>query len=155
MNSNRYKILVVEDEANICSFVKTILEANDYQVLVASTCQQGLMMFSSHVPDLIILDLGLPDRDGLDLIKAVRMTSALPILVLSARTTEDDKVTALDLGANDYVTKPFGTAELVARVRAALRTRRTASALHPAASSIWRTWSLIMTAELLPWPVRK
>ena len=126
MNSNRYKILVVEDEANICSFVKTILEANDYQVLVASTCQQGLMMFSSHVPDLIILDLGLPDRDGLDLIKAVRMTSALPILVLSARTTEDDKVTALDLGANDYVTKPFGTAELVARVRAALRTRRTA-----------------------------
>ena len=72
MNSNRYKILVVEDEANICSFVKTILEANDYQVLVASTCQQGLMMFSSHVPDLIILDLGLPDRDGLELIKALK-----------------------------------------------------------------------------------
>ena len=132
MNSNRYKILVVEDEANICSFVKTILEANDYQVLVASTCQQGLMMFSSHVPDLIILDLGLPDRDGLELIKAVRMTSALPILVLSARTTEDDKVTALDLGANDYVTKPFGTAELVARVRAALRIRRTAGSFSAA-----------------------
>ena len=132
MNSNRYKILVVEDEANICSFVKTILEANDYQVLVASTCQQGLMMFSSHVPDLIILDLGLPDRDGLELIKAVRMTSALPILVLSARTTEDDKVTALELGANDYVTKPFGTAELVARVRAALRIRRTAGSFSAA-----------------------
>ena len=132
MNSNRYKILVVEDEANICSFVKTILEANDYQLLVASTCQQGLMMFSSHVPDLIILDLGLPDRDGLELIKAVRATSAVPILVLSARTMENDKVTALDLGANDYVTKPFGTAELVARVRAALRTRRTADSFSAA-----------------------
>lgn len=132
MNSNRYKILVVEDEANICSFVKTILEANDYQVLVASTCQQGLMMFSSHVPDLIILDLGLPDRDGLELIKSVRTTSAVPILVLSARTMENDKVTALDLGANDYVTKPFGTAELVARVRAALRTRRTAGSFSAA-----------------------
>ena len=132
MNNNRYKILVVEDEANICSFVKTILEANDYQVLVASTCQQGLMMFSSHVPDLIILDLGLPDRDGLELIKAVRATNAVPILVLSARTMENDKVTALDLGANDYVTKPFGTAELVARVRAALRTRRTAGSFSAA-----------------------
>ena len=124
MNTNKYKILIVEDESNICNFVKTILETNDYQVICASTCQQGIMMFASHVPDLIILDLGLPDQDGLELIKAVRTGSNLPILVLSARTMESDKVEALDLGANDYVTKPFGTAELVARVRAALRNRR-------------------------------
>ena len=129
MNTNKYKILIVEDEHSICSFVRTILEANDYQVICASTCQQGIMMFASHMPDMIILDLGLPDRDGLWLIKDVRATSAVPILVLSARTTEDDKVEALDLGANDYVTKPFGTAELVARVRVALRSRRNADNL--------------------------
>jgi len=124
VNSNKYKVLVVEDEANIQSFVKTVLETNDYQVLTASTCEEGILMFSSHMPDAVILDLGLPDRDGLELIKTVRETCAVPILVLSARTMEMDKVTALDLGANDYITKPFGTAELVARVRAALRSRR-------------------------------
>ena len=124
MNSNKYKILMVEDDSSICSFVKTVLEASDYQVLTACSCQQGLMMAASHVPDLIILDLGLPDRDGLELITAVRKNSSVPILVLSARTMEQDKVQALDLGANDYVTKPFGTAELVARVRVALRNRR-------------------------------
>ena len=132
MNTNKYKILIVEDESNICSFVKTILEANGYQVIVATTCQQGIMMVASHIPDLIILDLGLPDRDGLWLIKTVRTTSAVPILVLSARTLEADKVEALDLGANDYVTKPFGTAELVARVRVALRSRRSADSLTAA-----------------------
>ncbi len=124
MNTNRYKVLVVEDEQSIRSFVKTILEANGYQVLTASTCAQGQLMFSSHVPDLMILDLGLPDQDGISLIRSVRSGSTVPILVLSARTTEKDKVEALDLGANDYVTKPFGTAELMARVRAALRSRR-------------------------------
>lgn len=129
MSSNKYKILIVEDDNAICSFVKTTLEANGYQVLVASTCQQGMLMASSHVPDLIVLDLGLPDRDGLELIRTVRMTNMVPILVLSARTLERDKVLALDMGANDYVTKPFGTAELVARVRAALRSYRS-SALH-------------------------
>lgn len=132
MNTNKYKILIVEDESNICSFVRTVLEANDYQVIEASTCQQGIMMFASHIPDLIILDLGLPDKDGIWLIKSVRSSSAVPILVLSARTMEDDKVEALDLGANDYVTKPFGTAELVARVRAALRSRRSADSLTAA-----------------------
>ena len=127
MNSNKYRILIVEDDSNICSFVKTVLEANDYQVVTADSCQQGMMMAASHVPDLIILDLGLPDRDGLELIAQVRTQSGVPILVLSARTMEQDKVKALDLGANDYVTKPFGTAELVARVRVALRSRRNAA----------------------------
>lgn len=129
MNSNKYRILIVEDDSSICNFVKTVLEASDYQVITALTCQQGLMMASSHMPDLIILDLGLPDRDGLELITVVRKTSTVPILVLSARAMEQDKVRALDLGANDYVTKPFGTAELVARVRVALRSRRNAGNL--------------------------
>ena len=111
--NNKYKILMIEDEQNISTFVKTAMEANDYHVLLASTCQQGVMMFSSHMPDLVILDLGLPDRDGLEFISAVRESSAVPIIVLSARTMESDKVAALDMGANDYVTKPFGIAELL------------------------------------------
>lgn len=129
---NKYKVLIVEDENNIRSFVKTILEANDYQVITADTCADGIMMYESHIPDLVMLDLGLPDKDGLEFIKKIRSDTATPILVLSARTDEQDKVTALDLGANDYVTKPFGTAELLARVRAALRSRRISeSALLP------------------------
>lgn len=123
MSNNKYKVLVIEDESNIRSFVQTVLETNGYQVLTAATCGQGTMMFSSHIPDMVILDLGLPDKDGLEFIRAAREISAVPILVLSARTLEEDKVAALDLGANDYVTKPFGTAELMARVRAALRIR--------------------------------
>jgi len=122
MNNNRYKILVVEDESNILSFAKAILEANGYQVLTAETCTNGIMMFSSHRPDLVLLDLGLPDKDGLEFIRTIRkQQEATPVLVLSARAGEQDKVEALDLGANDYITKPFGTAELLARVRAALR----------------------------------
>lgn len=124
MISNRYKILVIEDERNIRSLVRTILHANGYQVLLADSCQDGIMMFGSHTPDLVILDLGLPDQDGLEFIRHVRRQNATPILVLSARSTEEDKITALDLGANDYVTKPFGTGELLARVRAALRSCR-------------------------------
>ena len=123
MNNNRFKILVVEDESNIRSFAKTILEANDYQVITADTCQSGIMLFSSYRPDLVLLDLGLPDKDGLEFIRSIRnQQEVTPILVLSARTGETDKVEALDFGANDYVTKPFSTAELLARVRAALRT---------------------------------
>lgn len=124
MSNNKFKILIVEDEANIRSFVQTALEANSYQVLTAETCAQGTMMFLSHLPDLVILDLGLPDADGLEFLWAARKNSSVPILVLSARSQEADKVAALDLGANDYITKPFGTAELMARVRAALRSSR-------------------------------
>ena len=124
MSNNKFKVLVVEDEANICSFIETLLETNGYQALVAQTCAMGLTLFASHNPDLVILDLGLPDRDGLELIRTVRQKYMTPIVVLSARTTEQDKIEALDLGANDYVTKPFGTGELLARVRAALRVNR-------------------------------
>ena len=97
-SSNKYKILVIEDEANIRSFVETILETNGYQVFTAGSCRQGMLMYSSYCPDLIILDLGLPDADGLEFIRYARKSGAVPILVLSARTSEKDKVSALDLG---------------------------------------------------------
>lgn len=121
MNNNKYKVLVVEDEINIRNFIKTILVTNGYQALEARNVSEAKMMFLSYLPDCIILDLGLPDGDGVDLIRVLRKEYQVPILVLSARTDESDKVEALDAGANDYVTKPFGTAELVARVRVALR----------------------------------
>ncbi len=124
MSNNKYKILVVEDDRNILSMIQTVLETNGYQVLTAQRCQQGILMLSSHVPDLVVLDLGLPDMDGEEFICITRRSSMIPIIVLSARTEEKDKVSALDLGANDYITKPFGTAELLARVRASLRINR-------------------------------
>lgn len=129
MSNNKYKILVIEDEANIRSFIDTILESNGYQPLSASTCAEGKLMFASHRPDLVILDLGLPDADGTEFIQYARQLSTAAIIVLSARSTEDDKIQALDLGANDYITKPFGTGELMARVRACLRTSRHSSRL--------------------------
>lgn len=122
--NNKFKILVIEDELNICNFVKTILETNGYQVLTANSGSVAKMQYLSHCPDLIILDLGLPDMDGNELIKFMNESSVTPIIVLSARTHESDKVRALDLGANDYMTKPFGTEELLARVRATLRNSR-------------------------------
>ena len=124
MSNNKYKILVVEDDRSILSMIQTVLDTNGYQVITAQRCQQGILMMSSHMPDLVVLDLGLPDMDGEEFIRATRRSSMIPIIVLSARTEEKDKVYALDLGANDYITKPFGTAELVARVRACLRTFR-------------------------------
>ncbi len=147
MSNNKYKILVIEDESNIRSFVQTVLETGGYHVLTASTCQQGVMMFASHVPDLVILDLGLPDGDGLGFIQVVRRNSATPILVLSARTMETDKVMALDLGANDYITKPFGTAELMARVRAALRVSRISGETASGFNSVYHINDLIIDCE--------
>ena len=122
--SKNYKILVIEDEANILNFVKTLLETNGYSVIDAMNGATGKMLFLSHRPDLVILDLGLPDIDGLEIIKVIREETEVPIIVLSARTNEGDKVEALDLGANDYITKPFGMEELMARVRATLRNSR-------------------------------
>ncbi|MBE5932406.1 MAG: response regulator transcription factor [Lachnospiraceae bacterium] len=119
--SAKHKILIIEDEKNIRNLVKTILKANGYQVFEATSGSTGTIMFNSHCPDLIILDLGLPDIDGIEFIKNIRQESQTPIIVLSARHKEGDKVSALDLGANDYVTKPFGMEELLARVRATLR----------------------------------
>ena len=124
MAKNRFKLLIVEDDSNIRTFLRTMLEAEDYQVLCAADCRTGISMFTSHCPDLVILDLGLPDLDGTEFIPYARQYTQAPILVLSARPTDTDKVTALDLGANDYITKPFSAAELLARIRSALRNRR-------------------------------
>ena len=125
--NNKYKILLIEDEANIRSLVSTMLETNGYQVIIAKTCAEAKMIFDSYLPDLVILDLGLPDGDGVQVINYIRKSLLTPIIVLSARTNENDKVTSLDAGANDYVTKPFGPAELLARVRASLRNNRYSS----------------------------
>ena len=122
------KILVVEDEKSIAHFISTVLNNNGYEAMRARTGQEALSMVSSHCPDLIILDLGLPDMDGMDLLRQIRSWSSLPVVVVSARSHERDKVTALELGADDYLTKPFGTGELVARIRTAIRHTRTTSA---------------------------
>ena len=122
--NNRYKILIVEDEENIRTLLSALVEANGYQAIEADNCEHGRSMFTSYVPDLIILDLGLPDDDGITLLKEIRKESLTPVIILSARSDEYEKVQALDLGANDYVTKPFGSAELVARIRSAIRNTR-------------------------------
>lgn len=127
MIQNKYKILVVEDDTNIRRLVSAILETAGYQVISAVECSVAKTLFSSYLPDMIILDLGLPDMDGMSLLDYVRKDSLTPVIVLSARTDERDKVAALDRGANDYVTKPFGSAELLARIRTALRNSRFSS----------------------------
>jgi two-component system KDP operon response regulator KdpE len=121
------KILVVEDEKSIAHFISSVLNANGYETMQAQNGAQAQSMLSSWCPDLVILDLGLPDIDGLEILKALRTWSSLPVVVVSARSHERDKVDALDLGADDYLTKPFGTDELLARVRTAIRHTRTSS----------------------------
>ena len=124
MTNNKYRILFVEDEDNIRAFVSALLEVNGYQVILAQSCGEAETMYASYIPDLVILDLGLPDRDGSLLLQKIRQNDLTPVIVLSARNGESDKVTLLDMGANDYVTKPFGSAELLARVRSSLRNNR-------------------------------
>lgn len=115
------KILLIEDEEVIRSFLTAILNAEDYAVLTASTGQEGISMAATHSPDLVLLDLGLPDLEGMEVLARIRSWSDLPVIVVSARQSEQEKVQALDAGANDYVTKPFGNRELLARVRSSLR----------------------------------
>ncbi|BFL48759.1 DNA-binding response regulator [Lactonifactor longoviformis] len=121
MKDHRELILIIEDEKNIADFVETVLNSRNYKVIKAYTGKEALSAITSHCPDVILLDLGLPDMDGLDIIKQVREWAETPIVVISARTQEKEKVAALDLGADDYITKPFGTDELMARIRTALR----------------------------------
>ena len=121
MAENRSTILVVEDEAEIRRFVRAALTAEDYRVVESPTGRRGSIDAGTHKPDLAIVDLGLPDIDGIDVIRRIREWSSMPIIVLSARVQEHAKIVALDSGADDYVTKPFGIGELLARVRAALR----------------------------------
>ncbi|WP_270607735.1 response regulator transcription factor [Enterococcus thailandicus] len=114
-------ILLIEDDPNITDFMEVVLNQGNYQLSIASTGMEALTIMQTISIDLVLLDLGLPDIDGIDLLKILRKRMQLPIIVISARNNEEDKVKALDLGADDYVTKPFGTNELLARIRTALR----------------------------------
>ena len=119
--SNKQSVLIVEDESSISNFMAIILHANQYGVLKAENGKEALMMIQSYCPEVILLDLGLPDMEGKEIIKKVREWSEIPIVVVSARSDEKEKVEALDLGADDYITKPFSTSELLARIRTAVR----------------------------------
>lgn len=119
--SRKLTAVIIEDERNIANFMETILTNESYKVVTAALGRDGLSLITSQCPDIILLDLGLPDMDGMDLLKEVRTFSKTPIIVISARTQEEEKVMALDYGADDYITKPFGTSELMARIRTALR----------------------------------
>ncbi len=121
MSGNGVLILIVEDERQMRRFLRTSLASNGFQVLEASTATEGLGLATSHNPEVILLDLGLPDGDGLAVTRTLREWSRTPIIVISARGLETDKVEALDAGADDYLTKPFGVEELLARMRVALR----------------------------------
>src|SRR5450631_462579 len=114
-------VLMIEDDPQIRRFLRATLAAEDYQFHEAVTAAEGIAQAAARQPDLVLLDLGLPDRDGLDIIREIRSWSQMPIVVLSARGQEKDKIAALDLGADDYVAKPFAVGELLARIRAALR----------------------------------
>ena len=119
------KVLIVEDDRAISNFIRRVLEANGYEALMVHTGREANSMLSSHCPDLVILDLGLPDMDGMEVLRSLRRWSLMPVVVVSARTDEREKVCALDAGADDYITKPFGTSELLARIRTAIRHTRT------------------------------
>ena len=140
--SYHQKILIVEDDNSISRYLSTILNANDFDAITAKNGREAISLLASHCPDLLILDLGLPDMDGMNLITEVRSWSQMPILVVSARSHEQDKVFALDAGADDYLTKPFGTSELLARIRTALRHS------HASGSSANRTGGTMTVGEL-------
>ena len=118
---NKTSILIVEDDRPIRNLIVTTLKTHEYKYLTAENGREAILEASSHNPDIILLDLGLPDMEGVDVIKKIRTWSNMPIIVVSARDHEKDKVEALDMGADDYITKPFGTSELLARIRTAIR----------------------------------
>ncbi|MET0660901.1 MAG: response regulator [Steroidobacteraceae bacterium] len=132
MTQAMHQVLVIEDDAGIRNVLRILLESKNYRVIEATTAARGEIEARSHKPDLMLVDLGLPDGDGKRVVSQVRQWSSMPIIVLSARTREDEKIAALDVGADDYVTKPFSAPELLARVRAALR--RIARASDPAST---------------------
>lgn len=137
------KVLIIEDERRISNFLCTVLRANSFDVITADTGTDANAVINSHCPDVIILDLGLPDMDGTDILRSVRKWSSMPIIVVSARSSEKDKVKSLELGADDYVTKPFGTQELIARIKTAIRhTRTTSQNSGIAVTGIFRTGGL-------------
>jgi two-component system, OmpR family, KDP operon response regulator KdpE len=129
-------VLVVEDEPQMRRFLRASLGAHSFRVLEAATSSEGAVAATTHNPEIVLLDLGLPDGDGIDLVRRIRLSSAVPIIVVSARGREADKVEALDAGADDYLTKPFGVNELFARIRVALRHAQPATAQTEAAIAV-------------------
>ena len=121
MPTHKARLLIIDDEPQIRRFLRSTLESQDYDISEAATAAEGEKLLGVHPPDLLILDLGLPDKDGIDILKALRSWNSLPVIVLSARGFEQAKVDALEAGADDYLTKPFGAAELLARIKVALR----------------------------------
>lgn len=145
--NHKLTVVIIEDEKNICTFIETALENHDYKTVAAHTGKEGLSYIASLCPDVVLLDLGLPDIDGMDIIRQVREFSAVPILVISARTGESEKVAALDAGADDYITKPFGTSELLARIRTALRHSQMSASSPKSSESVYRCGDLTINFD--------
>ena len=139
------KILLIEDEKNLKSFITTILSYHNYEIIQTTTGNMGVHMAASHAPDLILLDLGLPDMDGIEVLVRVREWSNVPIIIVSARQNEQEKVKALDMGANDYVTKPFGSDELLARIRSAIRIFK--KSVNAKSESVFKNGGLMIDYE--------
>ena len=118
---NKIKVLLIEDDRSISNFITATMDREGYKIMHALNGREGLSLSTSFCPNVILLDLGLPDMDGLDVLQKLRSWSDVPVIIISARTKEQEKVSALDLGADDYITKPFGTGELMARIRTSLR----------------------------------
>ncbi|CCV64619.1 Two components response regulator, receiver KpdE [Alteracholeplasma palmae J233] len=131
MSLNKIEVLIIEDDQHINTYIKNILTHQNMNVLQTYDGKEGLKYASSKVPDIILLDLGLPDMDGIEVLKQIRLWTSVPIVIISARENEKEKVNALDLGADDYITKPFGTEELLARVRVSLRHAQVKTADQP------------------------
>ena len=140
--NTKANIIIIEDEKNICNFIETVLSPQGYQVTCANTGTDGLKLIESLKPDVVLLDLGLPDMDGIEIIKKIRSWSNLPIIVVSARGEDADKVVALDAGADDYLTKPFSVEELLARIRVALRRVRYDSQKTSAEAALYENGDL-------------
>lgn len=140
-------ILLIEDEENIRSFIATTLKNQNYKITTASTGTEGLHLCASLCPDIVLLDLGLPDIDGMEVIKRLREWSSIPVIVISARSHEQEKAKALDLGADDYITKPFGTVELLARIRTSLRHSSRLSTGNTARSFSYHHGDLVIDFE--------
>lgn len=143
---NKGLILIIEDDRAIQCLISTTLEISDYSYQIASSAKDGILKLTSYNPDVIILDLGLPDMDGIDVIKKVRTFSSIPIIGVSARMDNNDKIMALDLGADDYLTKPFNTKELLARIRVALR-HKTAANLQDQTGAVFTNGNLKIDYE--------
>ena len=144
--ANQYTILVIEEDTSVTKLITTLLVSRQYHVLTARTGSEGLALLSSYCPDMLLLALNLPDIDGLQMIRIIREWSSIPILVVSARCQERDKVFALDLGADDYITKPFHSNELLARIRTAFRHVRD-GVLLPAAKGVFQAGDLVLNYE--------